>query len=142
MIISNNKKTLTLTLSSILLISLTSFSYIYFTGYQPKVLRKLEEVKGIRKVNAIELLYPDNAEKISFNQTADITQVSYRTLKSQEYIKTFYKNLFTDMGLKEESIKKTDTSLIYKFKGEGKAVTVITQKETDSTLVSVEIAKR
>ena len=142
MLYSNNKKTTPLVLSSILLIALTSFSYIYFTQYQPKVLRKIEEVKGIKKVSAIELLYPDNAEKISYNQTSERTQVVYRVSKSQEYIQTFYKNLFLDMGLNEESIRKTDISMVYKFKTEGKVVTVITQEEDGSTLVSVEIAKR
>jgi len=142
MLYGNNKKNTSLVLSSLLLIALTSFSYIYFTKYQPKVLRKIEEVKGIRKVNDIELLYPDNAEKISFSQTSQRTQVSYRISKPQEYIQAFYKNLFLDMGLNEESIRKTDTSMIYKFKTEGKAVTVITQKEDGTTLVSVEIAKR
>jgi hypothetical protein len=142
MLYDNKQRTITLALSSLFLIGITTFSYIYFVKYQPKILRKIEEVKGIKKVSSIELLYPNNVEKISFSQTTERTQVSYRISKPQEYIQTFYKNLFADMGWVEESISKSETSLIYKFKTVGKAATVITQKETDSTFVSVEMAKR
>jgi hypothetical protein len=136
------RKPVFLVLSILILVAVTAVSYIYFVRYQPKVLRRIEEVKGIKKVNAIELLYPDNVEKISFSQTTEATQVSYRTIKSKEYLQNFYRNIFLDMGWEEESIKQSVVSLIYKFKTEGKAATIITQKEPDATLVSVEINKR
>jgi hypothetical protein len=104
--------------------------------------RSFEEVKGIKKVSAIELLYPDSVEKISFSQTMEATQVSYRIAKPQGYIQTFYKNLFSDMGWEEESIIQSDASMIYKFKTVGKLATINAQKEPDATLVSVEITKR
>jgi len=142
MLENTQRKTVFLVLSSLALIALTTVSYVYFVRYQPKILRKIGEVKGIKKVSAIELLYPENVEEISFSQTTEGTQVSYRIAKSQKYIQTFYKNLLLDMGWEEESIKQSETSLIYKFKIEGKAATIITQKEPDTILVSVEIAKR
>jgi hypothetical protein len=142
MLENTQRKTVFLVLSSLALIALTTVSYVYFVRYQPKILRKIGEVKGIKKVSAIELLYPENVEKISFSQTTEGTQVSYRIAKSQKYIQTFYKNLLLDMGWEEESIKQSETSLIYKFKTEGKVATIITQKEPDTILVSVEIAKR
>jgi hypothetical protein len=135
------RKSTFLVLGTLVLIALTTTSYIYFVRYQPKVLRKIEEVKGIKKVSALELLYPESVEKISFSQTTEATQVSYRIAKSQEYIKTFYKNLFLDMGWEEDSIKQTEASMIYKFKTKGKEATINTQKEPDATLVSVEINK-
>lgn len=138
----SNKKTLLFVLGSIALVVLTSLSYFYFAKYQPKILRKIEEVKGIKKVNSLELLYPENAERISFSQTVDGSHASYRTDRTQQYVKAFYKNLFLDMGWEEESIKETQDSLIYKFKTDGKAATIITQKETDTILVSVEMIKR
>jgi hypothetical protein len=142
MLENTRRKTALLALSFLALVAMTTASYVYFVKYQPKVLRKIEEVKGIKKVSAIELLYPENVEKISFSQTTEGTQVSYRIFKPQEYIQTFYKNLLLDMGWEEESIIKSETSLIYKFKIKGKVATIITQKEPDATLVSVEIAKR
>lgn len=135
---------LKLSLLLVALFAVTTASYLYFTGYQPKILRKVEEVKGIKKVNSVELLYPDGAEVISVSQTMDSSQASYKTLKTQDYMQAFYKNLFSDMGWEEESILNQNGSLIYKFKTTGKAATIIMQKiaEDGSTLVSLEIYKR
>jgi hypothetical protein len=137
-----DKTSLKLSLLLVALFALTTTSYLYFSMYQPKILRKVEEVKGIKKVSSIELLYPENAEVISLSQTMSGSQASYKTLKSQEYMQTFYRNLFLDMGWEEESVRKFDDSLIYKFKTVGKVSTIIMQADGNSTLVSLEISKR
>ncbi len=139
---NTQRKPTLLILTTLALVAVTTVSYVYFVEYQPKVLRKIEEVKGIKKVDAIELLYPDGVEKISFSQTLETTQISYRIARPQEYIQTFYKNIFLDMGWKEDSIQQSETSLVYKFETAGKGATVIAQKEPDAILVSVEIIKR
>lgn len=134
--------------SIILIVTIVSFSvaatlsYINFTKYQPKVLKKIEEVKGIKIVNDIELLYPENVEKISSSQTEFGTHATYKISKTQDQMRFFYKNLLTDLGWEEDSIKIIEDSMVYKFKKEGKLATIITQTAENTTLVSLEISKR
>jgi hypothetical protein len=117
-------------------------SYLFFLKYQPKVLRKIEEVKGTRTIDALESFYPGKVDKLAANKTTEGTQIIYNTTKSQEQLIQYYKYLFADFGWEVESLGLTETSFIYKFKKDSKLVTIIAQKGTDYSTVSLEIGKR
>ena len=139
---TQDKTPIRLTALLTMLFALTTFAYVYFTNYQPKILKKIEEVKGIKSSSSIELLYPENAEIISFSQTTNGSQTSYKISKPETYMQMFYKNLFLSMGWEEESIRKFEGSLIYKFKMTGKRATIIMQENEGITLVSLEVSKK
>ena len=124
------------------LLTISTVSYVYFVKYQPKILKKIEEVKGIAKTSDTELFYPANAERMGFNRTGESTQIVYKTTKTQDEIQSFYKILLADLNWEVESISKNQDSLIYKFKKDSKLVTIMSQKEQDHLIVSVEIGKR
>ena len=135
----SRKVSITLVITFASLLIAVALSYANFTKYQPKILKKIEEVKGLKAVSNIELLYPDNVEKVSSSQTEFTSQTTYKTTRTQDQLRFFYKNLLTDLGWQEESIKLSANTMTYKFKKQNGLATINTQTLDGSTLVSLEM---
>jgi len=124
------------------LVVISVISYLNFTNYQPKILKKVGEVKGIKKTSEKDIVYPTDAEKISSTQTNVSSQATFKTSKSQNEVESFYKFIFSDLGWDIESVTSTQDSLILKYKKPGSLATIIAQKDLEKTLVSIEISPR
>jgi len=138
------KNNFKLFLSSFLILGMFSFAYFNFAKYQPKSLRKVEEVKGLSSINTDDTPYPDDAVKIGFNQTPNSKQTVFRTQKTQDEVQEFYKNIFSGKEWKLISEKQVDGTLTSSYRKEKEVVTiVVTQQESgEYTTVSIETLKK
>lgn len=129
---------------SLFLITLFAFAYMSFEKYQPKILRKIEEVKGIRKTTESDLPLPGGSTKVGFNRTSESTQTTFQTEKNVEEVLKFYKNVFKEREWVLESETTTQNSSICKFKKSDKLITIISSRQEDAsyTVVSIEETKR
>jgi len=147
---NNKKKNIVLFTAFFILLSISIISYINFSGYQPKILKKIEDVKGAKSISDINLLYPDKAETISSDEIGNIYQTSYRIEKPRSSIESFYKNIFTDLDWEIESISEENNSSVYKYKSKDKIAKIISKEEATNTegnekiytLVGIEISDR
>ena len=136
------KKTLPIILSFTLLIGLFSFTYVYFSKYSPKVLKKVNEVKGLSSIYTDDVPYPRDAVKIGASHTPTSRQTTFRTETPYLDIADFYRNSYTEKRWRSVSEKITDTTIILSYQKEGEVVTiVITAEDDDSTIVSIEKTK-
>ncbi|MBW6441413.1 hypothetical protein K0B04_00695 [Patescibacteria group bacterium] len=137
-----SKKTLPIILSFALLIGLFTFTYIYFSKYSPKVLKKITEVKGLSSIYTDDVPYPRDAVKIGTNQTPTSRQTTFRTETPYQDIAVFYKNSYTEKRWRSVSEKITDSTIIMSYQKEGEVVTIVITEEGDnSTIVSIEKTK-
>lgn len=133
------KKVITTLAFSVLLIALFAFSYTYFSGYSPKVLKKVNEVKGLSSIYTDDVPYPNDAVKIGANQTATSRQTTFRTSKGVQEIAEFYKNSYSEKRWISVSEKAEDGTAILSFRKEEERVNiVITSEDAGHTIVSIE----
>ncbi|MFZ2663868.1 MAG: hypothetical protein WAX66_00700 [Patescibacteria group bacterium] len=139
--ITNTKRT---TLLLVSLLALFSLSYFNFQRYQPKILKKIEEVKGISSINTDDVPYPSDAVKIGFYQTPKSKQTTFKTTKTQEEVLEFYKNIYSGKTWKiinENTVGKTST---VSYQKEKEVITIVaTSEENNSyTIVSIETVNK
>jgi len=127
----------------ILLVGTSSTSYVIFSKYTPKILRKLEEVKGVTTVSADTLPYPPDSKKIGFFETSKVKQTTLQTKKDLGEIDQFYRNIYLSKRYYIVSEKNTDTLLELKFKkgGEKTVILATRQEDSDYTTFSIEVSK-
>ena len=125
------------------LILAVAASYVYFASYQPKILRQLQEVRGVTAQGFGTPLLSD-ASSVSYNSTNSHDQTTYATSKTPTQVQAFYKNYFIDDNwvLTSQSVGKD--GLVFKYKNDLHYATVSASKPAGSnnTAVSVDIAAR
>lgn len=127
-----------------LVITLGTLFYLNFQNYQPKILKQIEEVKGLKTSREVEIPQPQGSEQIAVNQTSETKQVTFRTTKTPMEVQDFYKNIFRDKtGWKVEIEAQRNSFLITKYKNGDQLVTVLSSKEDgeETTIASVEIGR-
>ena len=109
-----------------------------------KSLRKIEEVKGLSSINTDDVPYPVDAVKVGFNQTPKSTQTTYTTSKTQSEVWEFYKNIYGGKDWKLISERQSDGSLLLSYRKDKETVTIVVtqEKDTDHSVVSIEIIRR
>ena len=129
-----------ITLISTLLISIFLISYISFQKYQPKVLKKIEEVKGASTISTDDIPYPIDAVKLGFTQTPKSKITTFKTAKTQAEVVEFYKNIYESKDWKLTEEKKSDHTVTLAYQYETDSVTIIAtpDESTNYTVVSVE----
>ena len=129
-----------LVLVSFFLVLASISSYVYFTRYLPKALKKLSEVRGASTISTDEIPYPTDAQKLGFNQTPTSKQTTFQTSKTLDEIKQFYNNIFTTKSWDLTLDKSSDNTikLIYQ-KRNSKATIVATAQKDKTTVVSIEV---
>ena len=135
------KNSTKLALISVFIIGIFSFTYISFLKYQPKILKKVEEVKGLSTINTDDIPYPTDAIKIGFNQTPNSKQTTFQTSKTREEVQAFYKNIFSGKRWKLLTERIVDHTLTFTYQKDQETVTVVatSQEENTYTVVSVEV---
>ncbi len=118
------------------------FLYNNFQNYRPKILKQIQEVKGYKSLLSVEVPYPFDIEKISLNQTSESSQLTFKTKKSPEDVQKFYRNIFLESGWALELLTNNESFVEVKYKNEGRLVSIISSKDSDSTIVSVAVYKR
>lgn len=123
---------------SLVLLPVFIGSYIYFLKYQPKALKKIEEIKGVSTIATDEFPYPVDAKKIGFTQTPNSSQTIFQTSKTPLDVLKFYKNIFEAKNWipSGEGVLDHTTSITYQNKGE-KVTIVATSEENSLTVVSI-----
>lgn len=124
---------------SVALLVLFSISYVYFTRYSPKVLTKINEVKGLSNISTDEFPYPSDAVKIGTNRTPASSQTTFRTFKSKSEISEFYKNIYISQRWKNMGESVVDGTNVLNFKNDTETISiVITEEGNMGTIVSIE----
>ena len=133
----NNRK---VTLISTVLIGIFLVSYVSFQKYQPKVLKKIAEVKGVSTINTDDIPYPTDAVKLGFTQTPESKLTTFQTAKTQTEVIEFYKNIYQSKDWKMTTDKTTDHTRTLTYQNENDSVTIVSTPEEDTnyTIVSVE----
>ena len=136
------KKPAVILISLLLLIGMFSLTYLYFSKYQPKALKKIPEVKGLRNINTDDFPYPSDAVKIGTNKTLNTTQTTFTTKGSLNDTVEFYKKFYTQKNwnnVNEESAEGTTT---ISFRKDSETVNIVlTTEKNDGTVVSLESVK-
>jgi len=140
-VVTSTKK---ITLILISLLILFSLSYINFQKYQPKVLKKIEEVKGLSSINTDDVPYPTDAVEIGFYQTPKSKQTTFSTSKTVSEVLEFYKNIYSGKTWKvisEKTVKYTST---VSYQKEKEVITIVATPEEDNkyTIVSIETVNK
>jgi len=99
----------------IVALALSIAVYINFQNYRPKILTRIQEIKGYKTYN-IGLPYPQNSEKIAYTETSESKQITFRTTRSLKDVHDFYKNVLFNNGWEIESETDEDTHLVKKYK--------------------------
>lgn len=117
------------------------FSYILFQTYEPKVLKQLQEVRGIKSDASSFLPYPQDAREIGMSKTKNGRQITLETTKSPQEVQTFYKNVLIAKGWKVESrgVSGTFESTIYKKKNEKIVISTSKQGNSEYSFLSIDI---
>jgi len=127
---------------SVLLILLFSFSYTVFSNYQPKVLKKVTEVKGLSNINTDDFPYPQDAVKIGANQTSISKQTTFSTRETLSNVVDFYKNTYLKDEWKIINSSAADNTETVSFKKSDQIINVMATKENESTtIVSIEMTE-
>jgi hypothetical protein len=138
-------KSIVLLLIGIPLLSLvTLFSYTNFRNYKPKILKQIEEVKGIKDENQLFLPYPRGSQKIGFNKTSEGEQVTFQTNLNLTQLREFYNSVFYEKGWEVETETVEDTFMITEFKSKYSLVTIkaTLQPELDISIVTIKTSNR
>ncbi|MFC1622126.1 hypothetical protein ACFL13_01945 [Patescibacteria group bacterium] len=128
---------------TILILALFFSTYIVFAAYQPKILREIVEVKGVKTStlasDLLNLPQPEDATRISTTDTKDTYVLTFETQKSPSGILTFYKNILleNDWRLKKDGPNTTE----YKKDKLYVTVNALAQESNKNTVVMLEIQK-
>jgi hypothetical protein len=134
-----SKKILTTLAFSILTVTLLVFSYSYFSKYSPKVLKKVNEVKGLSSIYTDDIPYPRDAVKIGTNQTPNSRQTTFRTKNNLEEVTNFYKKSYAEKRWVSVSEEAEDETTVLSFRKEKETIKiVVTTESEDQTIVSIE----
>lgn len=135
-----SKKTIALISLSVILFGFFFVSYFSFSKYQPKVLKKVHEVKGMSSIITDDVPYPSDAVKIGTSQTPTSKQTTFKTEKSQIEVKDFYKNIYAGKEWKLISEKTIDGTIMLTFKKDVVTVKIVITAQDDMgyTVVSIE----
>ncbi|MBU1132924.1 hypothetical protein KKG08_01485 [Patescibacteria group bacterium] len=123
----------------VLVFGISATSYFIFTKYSPKILRKLEEVKGIKTISSDNLPYPTDSKKIGFFETPQSRQVTLQTRKTLEEISQFYRNIYENKNYKLISERDSPSFLELKFKKNDEVVTIVGSLEEDADYTTFSI---
>jgi hypothetical protein len=128
------------TIILISLLALFSLSYFNFQKYQPKILKKIEEVKGLSSINTDDIPYPADAVKIGFYQTPKSKQTTFSTSKTISEVLEFYKNIYIDKTWKIINEKTVDKTSTVSYQKEKEVITIVATPEDNNkyTIVSIE----
>ena len=128
---------LTITLALVILFSV---SYIYFTKYSPKVLTKINEVKGLSNISTDDFPYPSDAVKIGTNRTPASSQTTFRTSKPKSEISEFYKNIYISQRWKNMGESVVEGTNVLNFKNDTETINIVITEEGNIgyTIVSIE----
>jgi hypothetical protein len=137
---SKNDKKILILLIFTLLISL--YSYYSFSTYKPKILRKIEEVRGLKTAHDSEVPFPENSNKISFTRTNENTITTFQTQKSPVEVVSFYKNVLSSKYWIIDFEQDYENFSIINFRKQDKDVNIIATKQDDLTMVSVKITQK
>lgn len=128
-------------LTSVLAVA-AALSYFQFSGYRPKVLVQLAEVRGAKTDEGpITLSYPSDYKIISKDLSNGEEKTTFKTSQSPEVIQNFYNNIFIPKGWEVETQVSQGTLQSTKYKKDKDHITVTTvpQEEPKTTVVSVEM---
>src|SRR5690349_5630228 len=136
----NNKRVY---ISVLLITSIFLGSYISFTTYRPKVLKQVEDVKGLKVESNSEIPYPEGSEKISTSVSSGTEQITFKTTKSKQEVQDYYKNIFSGKKWELDSQGVYKDFIVSRYKHENKMVNVMTYDTQDpaKTLVSIETSE-
>ena len=125
---------------SIFLIILFSVTYVHFSRYRPKMLKRIQEIKGLSNIQTDNTPYPADAIKIGSNQTPKSIQTTFKTQKTPFEVREFYKNIYSGKMWRITSEKSAGSTLLLSFKKESEIVNVVITPEDieDYTIVSIE----
>lgn len=136
------KKPLALIISLLILVGLFSLTYLYFSRYQPKALKKVAEVKGLRNINTDDFPYPADAMKIGTNKTLNTTQTTFTTKGSLNDTVEFYKKFYTQKNWNNVNEESTEETTTISFRKDSETVNIVlTTEKNDGTVVSLESVK-
>lgn len=138
------KNSKVLLISSLALTLAFLVSYFSFSGYKPKAVKQVEEVKGLQSEPPSEIPLPDGAKKVGTNRSSDSTQITFHTEKTKAAIQEFYKNIFSTDNWVLESQSAQEEFIIAKYHNDEQDVNVTTLDtlEENDTLVSLEVSHR
>lgn len=138
------KRNLSIFAITISLMVLFSVSYFYFTRYSPKVLTKINEVKGLSSISTDEFPYPSDAVKIGTNRTPNSIQTTFKTVKSKTEVADFYKNIYISQRWKNMGESVVDNTNILNFKNDKESISIVITEESSLgyTVVSIEKSLR
>ena len=130
-------------LLSISLILITIYSYITFQSYEPKLLKQIQEIKGVATVKPDTLPYPLDSTKISESITYNTEHITIKTTATYKKVEDFYTNILLEKGWKIESKEINDKFSILNLKKDKQSISIISALEQteNSTIVSIEIVK-
>jgi len=136
------KKSITLILLPLAILAfITSAIVLSFQKYQPKVLKQLQEVRGIRTDQYTNIPCPIDCQKISVSSTGTNSQLTFKTKKTPQEVQKFYKNIYGD-NYRIESQSEKEGVLVVKYKNNDEIITILsTQSGGEMTVGSVEILK-
>ncbi len=136
------KKPAVILISLLLLIGMFSLTYLYFSKYQPKALKKIPEVKGLRNINTDDFPYPSDAVKIGTNKTLNTTQTTFTTKGSLDDTVEFYKKFYTQKNWNNVNEKSAEGTTTISFRKDSETVNIVlTTEKNDGTVVSLESVK-
>jgi len=136
------KKPAVILISLLLLIGMFSLTYLYFSKYQPKALKKIPEVKGLRNINTDDFPYPSDAVKIGTNKTLNTTQTTFTTKGSLNDTVEFYKKFYTQKNWNNVNEKSAEGTTTISFRKDSETVNIVlTTEKNDGTVVSLESVK-
>ena len=136
------KKPAVILISLLLLMGIFSLTYFYFSKYQPKALKKIPEVKGLRNINTDDFPYPSDAVKIGTNKTLNTTQTTFTTKESLDDTVEFYKKFYTQKNWNNVNEKSAEDTTTISFRKDSETVNIVlTTEKNDGTVVSLESVK-
>ena len=136
------KKPAVILISLLLLIGMFSLTYLYFSKYQPKALKKIPEVKGLRNINTDDFPYPSDAVKIGTNKTLNTTQTTFTTKESLDDTVEFYKKFYTQKNWNNVNEKSAEDTTMISFRKDSETVNIVlTTEKNNGTVVSLESVK-
>ena len=136
------KKPAVILISLLLLMGMFSLTYFYFSKYQPKALKKIPEVKGLRNINTDDFPYPSDAVKIGTNKTLNTTQTTFTTKESLDDTVEFYKKFYTQKNWNNVNEKSAEDTTMISFRKDSETVNIVlTTEKNNGTVVSLESVK-
>lgn len=137
----------TLTLSKktvifpILMFGIFTLSYFYFLKYEPKIIQRIEDVKGATSSIQNAIPYPPDSTKVSESRTSNnIRQITFEATRNTQEVQGFYKAVYTNKGWNLSSKSITNGAISTRYKKDKTYILITTTQlaETGKTLVNVE----